>query len=29
MRCPVCRESITQITGGNEMEILTVEVVDG
>jgi hydrogenase nickel incorporation protein HypA/HybF len=26
MRCPVCREPITQITGGNEMEILTVEV---
>lgn len=29
MRCPVCREPITQITGGNEMEILTVEVADG
>jgi hydrogenase nickel incorporation protein HypA/HybF len=29
MRCPICREPITQITGGNEMEILTVEVADG
>lgn len=29
MRCPVCKEPITQITGGNEMEILTVEVADG
>jgi len=26
MRCPVCRTPIAQITGGNEMEILTVEV---
>jgi hydrogenase nickel incorporation protein HypA/HybF len=29
MRCPICREPITQIIGGNEMEILTVEVADG
>ena len=29
MRCPVCLEPIMQITGGNEMEILTVEVADG
>lgn len=29
MRCPVCRDPIAQITGGNEMEILTVEVADG
>ena len=29
MRCPVCREPITQITGGNELEILSVEVDDG
>jgi len=29
MRCPVCWEPITQITGGNELEILTVEVADG
>jgi hydrogenase nickel incorporation protein HypA/HybF len=28
-RCPVCRTPITQITGGNEMEILTVEIEDG
>jgi hydrogenase nickel incorporation protein HypA/HybF len=28
MRCPVCHEPITQITGGNELEILTVEVAD-
>jgi hydrogenase nickel incorporation protein HypA/HybF len=26
MRCPVCRTPITQINGGNELEILTVEV---
>ena len=26
MRCPVCRTPISQITGGNELEILTVEV---
>jgi hydrogenase nickel incorporation protein HypA/HybF len=26
MRCPVCRTPITQITGGNDLEILTVEV---
>ncbi len=26
MRCPVCRVPITQITGGNELEIMTVEV---
>jgi len=26
MRCPVCRTSIGQVTGGNELEILTVEV---
>jgi len=26
MRCTVCRTPIAQITGGNEMEILTVEV---
>jgi hydrogenase nickel incorporation protein HypA/HybF len=26
MRCPVCRTPIAQITGGNELEILTVEV---
>ena len=26
MRCPVCRTPITQITGGNELEILTVEI---
>ena len=29
MRCPVCHELISQITGGNELEILTVEVEDG
>ena len=29
MRCPDCLTAITQITGGSEMEILTVEVVDG
>jgi len=29
MRCPVCQEPISQITGGNELEILTVEVADG
>jgi hydrogenase nickel incorporation protein HypA/HybF len=28
MRCPVCRTPITQITGGNDLEILTVEVAD-
>lgn len=27
MRCPVCHTSISQITGGNELEILTVEVL--
>jgi hydrogenase nickel incorporation protein HypA/HybF len=27
MRCPVCRTPIARITGGNELEILTVEVV--
>jgi hydrogenase nickel incorporation protein HypA/HybF len=26
MRCPLCRTPIGQITGGNELEILTVEV---
>ena len=26
-RCPVCRTLIEQIVGGNEMEILTMEVV--
>jgi hydrogenase nickel incorporation protein HypA/HybF len=26
IRCPVCRTPITQITGGNELEILSVEV---
>ena len=26
MRCPVCYTPITQISGGNELEILTVEV---
>ena len=26
MRCPVCQTPITQITGGNELEILTVEL---
>lgn len=25
-RCPVCRSPIQQITGGNELEILTMEV---
>lgn len=29
MRCPVCRTPIGQITGGNELEILTVEVQPG
>ena len=29
MRCPVCRDPISQITRGNELEILTVEVEDG
>jgi len=29
MRCPVCRTSIEQITGGNELEILTVEIQPG
>ena len=29
MRCPVCKNPITQIRGGNEIEILTVEVADG
>lgn len=28
MRCPICRTPITQITGGNDLEILTVEVAD-
>ena len=27
-RCPVCRTLIEQIVGGNEMEILTMEVQD-
>lgn len=27
-RCPVCRSPIQQITGGNELEILTIEVND-
>jgi hydrogenase nickel incorporation protein HypA/HybF len=27
-RCPVCQASITQITGGNELEIVSVEVQD-
>ena len=27
-RCPVCRTPIKQITGGNELEILTMEVHD-
>jgi len=26
IRCPVCQTPISQITGGNELEILTVEV---
>lgn len=26
MRCPVCRAPIGQISGGNELEILTVEI---
>jgi len=26
MRCPACQTPISQITGGNDMEILTVEV---
>lgn len=26
MRCPVCRTPISQITGGSDLEILTVEV---
>ena len=26
MRCPVCHTPIAQITGGNELEILTVEI---
>jgi hydrogenase nickel incorporation protein HypA/HybF len=26
MRCPVCRTPISQISGGNELEILTLEV---
>ena len=27
-RCPICFSPITQITGGHELEILTVEVLD-
>ena len=27
-RCPVCRTPIQQVTGGNELEILTLEVHD-
>ena len=26
IRCPVCHTPITQITGGNDLEILTVEI---
>lgn len=26
MRCPVCRTPIAQVTGGNDLEILTVEI---
>jgi hydrogenase nickel incorporation protein HypA/HybF len=26
--CPVCKAPIAQITGGNELEIMTVEVID-
>jgi hydrogenase nickel incorporation protein HypA/HybF len=29
MRCPICRTPVAQITGGNELEILTVEVQSG
>ena len=28
LHCPVCQSPITQITGGNELEILTIEVLD-
>ena len=28
-RCPVCFAPITDITGGHELEILTLEVLDG
>ncbi len=27
-RCPVCYSPITQITGGHELEILTIEVLE-
>ena len=27
-RCPACGTPITQVTGGKELEILTIEVVD-
>ena len=27
-RCPVCFSPITQVTGGHELEILTVEIMD-
>lgn len=28
-RCPVCLTPIEQVTGGHELEILTIEVLDG
>ena len=28
MRCPVCLTPIEQVTGGHELEILTLEVID-